>query len=183
MAEGQDRDAEDGVDHLPSVVRQAERPRHHAQAEAADRGGHHEPMFEHAAPKRHDSKADRNAEADLMDERMEQDAARRREHREENGAGEAVDEAQAGQGDAQPVDRSPLHCRRKVHFQPLLCCCAYMPPGEKLQHHMSTKVAQAMLERVHCEVVRISGGGRWQSTAKAAASRTCRQVANDRSSD
>lgn len=121
VAQGQDRDAEDGVEHLAAVVRQAERAGHHAEAEAADRGGHHEAVLEHAATDRDDAKPDRDDEPDLMNDRMKQDPARRSEHREEDGAGEAVDEAQAGHGDAQPVDGSTLHCRCEVHFQSLSC--------------------------------------------------------------
>jgi succinate dehydrogenase/fumarate reductase flavoprotein subunit len=115
----EDGDADDRVDDLAAVVRQGQRAGHHAEAEAADRHGHHEAVLENAAAERDHAQRDGDDQADLVHDRMQQDAARRSEHREEDRAGEAVDEAQAGQGDAQPVERTLPQSRRQTHFTPL----------------------------------------------------------------
>jgi hypothetical protein len=47
----------------------------------------------------------RDAHADFVKDRVEQEAAARGEEGNQHGAGDAMDEAEAGQADCHPVDR------------------------------------------------------------------------------
>src|SRR3712207_1225718 len=106
VAERQDRDSDDRVEHFIAVVRHGERAGHDAEAEASDRGRHHETMLNDAASESGNAEPHGEKEAHFMEERVQQHAACGGEHRHQDGAGEAMDDAKARKADGHPVDHS-----------------------------------------------------------------------------
>jgi len=81
-----------------------QRPRHHSQAQAADRGRKHEAVPKDTAPEPGDAERQSEHHADFVDDRIEEQAADRGEERDEDRARDAMDDAQARQTNGQPVD-------------------------------------------------------------------------------
>jgi hypothetical protein len=106
VPKSEDGDSDDRIDRLDPAVRHGERSAHHAEAEAADRGGHHEAVLGDPAPERKHAEQDGERQADLVDDRGDQYPARRGEHGEDDRGRQAMDEAQPGQRHRHPVHRS-----------------------------------------------------------------------------
>src|SRR5919112_717970 len=131
VAEGEDEGAGDRGDRRQAAMVLGERAGHHAEAEAADRRRQHEAMDEDAAAEPGNAEHERDHHAELVDDRVEQQAPRRGEHGEEDGAGDAMDDAKARHADGEPVDHSvPDRCLQ----QDTLLGRAYSADPSELQY-------------------------------------------------
>src|SRR3546814_17178881 len=89
-----DRDTDHRRDHFAAGVRPRQRPRHHAEPEAADRERHHIAMAEHARDERDQREADRDDQPDLVKQVvLKKHPADRGDRGEEDRRPEAIDQA------------------------------------------------------------------------------------------
>lgn len=94
VAQGEDCDTEHRVDDLPAIMRNAERPGHHAKAEPANRSRHHKTMFNHAPTQSDNAEADGEEETHFVDGRIEKNAAGGSNHGENDRASETMNKAE-----------------------------------------------------------------------------------------
>ena len=94
------------IDRAAAAMLDHQRAGHHAEPEPADRRRHHEAVLDDAPAERQHAEADGEHQADLVNDRIEQEAAGGGQHGEEDCAREAVNETQAGKRDRHPVHRS-----------------------------------------------------------------------------
>jgi hypothetical protein len=106
VPQGENSDADHGVQGLVSVVRKGKRTRHHAQTHASDRARHHEAVLDYASAEGEASEDHGEAEANLMDDRRSKKPTSSRKHAEKNRRRQAMHKAKAGQANGQPVQAS-----------------------------------------------------------------------------
>ena len=104
MAERKDGDTEQRpYRFVPAIVRHADGARHHAEAGRTDHRREHIAVAHHAAAQRDDTEQHGEAQAHLVNARIEQPAGRGGE-REQHRTGDAVDRAQPRKPDRESIE-------------------------------------------------------------------------------
>ena len=116
------------------IMRQRQRTRHHAKPERTHGRRRDIAMVQHAAAQRQSTQADRKAQPYLMKDVAEQDAARCRNQRQDDGRCDAMDQTKPRQSDRKPIKaKGPGLANRCRHKR------LYASDTGKIQHHIGAR--------------------------------------------
>jgi hypothetical protein len=100
MTQREQSDAEHGIKDfltaVPAIMTNGDRTYHYAQSQTADGNRHDIAMVQYATPQREQAEGNGDTKPDFMDQRIEQQAARGRQNRDEGDGRDTMNNAKAG---------------------------------------------------------------------------------------
>jgi hypothetical protein len=103
MAQGKNKDADDGINHFAAIMWQRHCPSHHAQPKRANPDRHHITMANHTLTKCDSPQQNGDCQTDFVDMGIYQNTAGGRQQSHENRSCQTMRKAKPGEGNRPPV--------------------------------------------------------------------------------